>query len=263
MSASPDDQAAVPPPGAESPKPEPERSDRPGTDQEPPPSQAAPASAASDGAADAAASAPPPRNLLLYTVFTLLCIAITLWLIFAWSGYRDKYAQKTEGWHLGETKMIEITLVREDKHNLACASDRVIGGVHCGFRANTRPFGTALEQNPRILQPYNTVRNELFLGAGLWQSPALQGPLPATRFTVVCNYHVAGVLRDVSLRWSKTGSFAPVDQSEAVGTLADSLIPQRPAPRSGCRSRPCARPCAQSSRSCAGPGRPCRLRSAG
>ena len=169
---------------------------------------------------------PPPRNVLLYSVFSFLCIGVALWLVFAWSGYKEKYSQQTEGWHLGGTKMIEITLIREDKKNLACASDKEFAGVHCGYHGNSQPWGPNPEADPHILQPFNTVKNELFLAAGLWQSPILSGTLPAERFTVVCNYHVAGVLRAVSLRWSATGNFSPVDQSVAVGTLTDCVIPQ-------------------------------------
>jgi len=168
----------------------------------------------------------PPKNLLLYTVFGFLCIGVALWLILAWAGYKDKYSQQTEGWRLGSTKMLEITLIREDKKTLACASDKVFSGVHCGYRQNGQPWGTTQETDPRVLQPFNTVKNELFLAAGLWQAPILHEPLPTERFTVVCNYHVLGVLRAVSLRWSLTGSFGPVDQSVAVGTLSDCTIPQ-------------------------------------
>ena len=167
-----------------------------------------------------------PRNLLLYTVFGFLCTGVALWLIFAWSGYKDRYSQQTEGWHLGGTKMIEVTLIREDKKNLACSSDKSFAGVHCGYHANAQPWGTTPEADPHVLQPFNTIKNELFLAAGLWQSPILSGTLPAERFTVVCNYHVVGVLKAVSLRWSATGNFSPVDQSVAVGSLTDCVIPQ-------------------------------------
>jgi len=169
---------------------------------------------------------PPPPHLLLYTVFGFLCIGVSLWMIFAWTGYKDRYSQQTEGWHLGATKMIEVTLIREDKKSLACASDRSFDGIHCGFHANTLPWGPGPEQDSTTLQPFNTIKNELFLASGLWSTPVLQGELPTTRFTVVCNYHVKGVLRSVSLRWSPTGTFSPVDQSVAVGTLTDCVIPQ-------------------------------------
>ncbi len=164
--------------------------------------------------------------MLLYTVFGFLCMGIALWLVFSWSGYKDRYSQQTEGWRLGSTRMIEVTLIREDKKNLACASDRSFDQIHCGFRANNQPWGPGPEQDGNTLQPYNTIKNELFLAAGLWTAPVLQGELPTSRFTVVCNYHIKGVLKNVSLRWSATGSFSPVDQSVTVGSLTDCVIPQ-------------------------------------
>lgn len=167
----------------------------------------------------------PPKNMLLYTVFGFLCIGVGLWLVLAWAGYKEKYTQQTEGWHLGGTKMIEVTLIRDDKKNLACASEKIFGTIHCGFHSNGFPWSSP-EADPNVLQPFNTVKNELFLASGLWQAPILQGTLPAERFTVVCNYHVVGVLKAVSLRWSPTGSFTPVDQSVAVGNLTDCVIPQ-------------------------------------
>jgi hypothetical protein len=169
---------------------------------------------------------PPPRNMLLYTVFGFLCIAVSLWLVFSWTGYKDRYSAQTEGWRLGSTRMLEVTLIREDKKNLACASDRIFDGIHCGYRASQTPWGPGPDQDGNTLQPFNTVKNELFLAAGLWQAPILQGELPSSRFTVVCNYHVKGVLKSVSLRWSPTGSFSPVDQSVTVGTVTDCVIPQ-------------------------------------
>lgn len=168
----------------------------------------------------------PPRNVLLYTVFGFLCMGILLWLIFAWTGYKEKYSQLTEGWHLGGTKMVEITLIREDRKNLACASDKTFGGTHCGYHANGQPYSSNGEVDANTLQPFNTIKNELFLGAGLWASPALAGNLPAERFSAVCNYRVVAVAKSLALRWSPTGSFNPVDQSVAVGTLSDCVIPQ-------------------------------------
>jgi hypothetical protein len=169
---------------------------------------------------------PLPHNVLLYTVFTLLCAGIGLWLVLAWSGYKEKYTQQTEGWRLGSTRMLEITLIKDDKKNLACASDKTFGEIRCGFRRDGTPFGKGPDEDPHVLQPFNTIKNELFLAANLWQQPILQGELPKDRFTVVCNYHVDGVLKAVALRWSPTGTFGPVDQSVAVGSLRDCVIPQ-------------------------------------
>ena len=189
------------------------------TDTAPPPALEGPAPTAE-------VTVPPPKNMLLYTVFGFLCIGVALWLILAWSGYKEKYSQQTEGWHLGATKMLEITLIRDDKKTLACASDKTFSGVHCGYHKNSQPWGATQDTDPNVLQPFNTVKNELFLAAGLWQTPILSNELPKERFTVVCNYQVLGVLKDVSLRWSLTGNFGPVDQSVAVGRLSDCVIPQ-------------------------------------
>jgi hypothetical protein len=195
-------------------------------DAAPPEVKQAAAPAAKPDAPEPDEREPLPRNVLLYTVFSLMCIGIGLWLVLAWSGYKEKYTQQTEGWHLGSTKMLEITLIKDDKKNLACASDKSFGEVHCGYHLDGTPWGPGPDQDAHTLQPFNTIKNELFLSAGLWQAPVLRGELPKDRFTVVCNYKVVGVLKAVSLRWSQTGSFNPVDQSVAVGTLEDCVIPQ-------------------------------------
>ena len=169
---------------------------------------------------------PLPSRVILNTVFGLLCIGVALWLVLAWAGYKEKYTQQTEGWRLGSTRMLEVTIIREDKKNLACASDRSFGEIRCAHARDGKFLGTNPADSPNILQPFNTVKNELFLAAGLWQSPILKEPLPTERFTVVCNYHVVGVLKAVALRWSPTGTFGPVDQSVAAGTLSNCAIPQ-------------------------------------
>jgi hypothetical protein len=200
--------------------------DQPGDTAQAPETAAVPSPAPETAAVPSPQLPPPPRNVLLYTVFGFLCIGVCLWLVFSWTGYRGRYSQQTEGWHLGGTKMIEVTLIREDKKNLACASDHSFEGIHCAFHANHQPWGPGPEKDRNTMQPFNTVRNELFLASGLWFASSLEGQLPTTRFTVVCNYHVKGVLKNVSLRWSPTGAFNPVDQSVAVGTLTDCVIPQ-------------------------------------
>jgi hypothetical protein len=199
---------------------------QPATPAEPLPAGTAPPVQAEASPAPSPQIPPPPPNLLLYTVLGFFCIGISLWLAFSWTSYRNRYAQQVEGWQLGATKMVELTLIREDKNNLACASDQSFDGIHCGFHATHEPWGPGPEYDVQALQPYNTVKSELFLASGLWVSPALQRELPETRFTVVCNYHVKGVLRSVSLRWSATGNFSPVDQSLPVGALTDCVIPQ-------------------------------------
>ena len=196
-------------------------------------SNASPKTAAAGSAAPTAingkfTTATPPReyDLLMKTVFSLIVIAAGLGLLFSWTGYAHKYAQVTEGWHLGETKLIEVTVVREDKGRLACSSDVTIEGLHCAYHSNGQPFDAHTQDDSQVLSPFNTIKNELFLGAGLWTSPALPRSLPTERFTVACNYKVLGVIKSVSLRWSVNGSFDPVKQSVTVGSLTDCVTPK-------------------------------------
>ena len=85
-------------------------------------------------------------------------------------------------------------------------------------------LGTDGRANPRddsdeahLLRPYNTVNGEFFLGAGLWDSLAQHGRLPAGRFTVTCDFEIVGALRSVALRWTRNGSFDANDRNLAAG----------------------------------------------
>jgi hypothetical protein len=185
--------------------------------------------AATEPVGSAGSPEPPRRTLgsvLMPTLVTFYSIGIALWLIFAWSGYDTKYSQTTDSWKLNSTKMIEITLIGEDKVNLACASDANVHGLHCGYNAQHQKVPGEVDTDPQLLQPYNTVANELFLGAGLWTNPVLKGPLPGQRFTVMCNYKVLGAAKNVSLRWGVKAAFDPLKNSVAVGSLSDCVIPQ-------------------------------------
>jgi hypothetical protein len=195
----------------------------------PSPAQPAPGSRKGQSRSDSVKAAPGVHagggpHVLTSTVLALLSIGVALGLVFAWSGYADRYAQLTDGWRLGGTRLVEITLIPQDKDNLACASDMVIGGLHCAYRSSHQPFGPADEAH--TLRPYNTTGSELFLGGGLWSLPVLQGQLPRDRFSVACNYTVLGVAKSVSLRWSPTGSFDPLKPTITVGRLSDCVIPQ-------------------------------------
>jgi hypothetical protein len=163
-------------------------------------------------------------TVLCCTLLSLFVIVFGVWLIFAWSGYGQRYSQMTDGWHTGGTYSIELTLVREDVNNLGCASDLVIDGLRCGHGANRQPVEPPPEDSV-LLRPYNTVDSVLFLGAGLWSAPGMRGPLPATRFTAVCEFHMLGVIKSVETRWSPDGPFRPTSRSLPVGTLSGCVIP--------------------------------------
>ena len=174
---------------------------------------------------------PPPKvtdefNVLCYTLLSLFIVSFGVWAIFAWMDYGKRYTPLADGWYVGGTRTIEITLVREDKQNLDCASDVVLEGLHCAYGANQQPFQSKEAPDPVRLRPYNTADNVLFLGAGLWSSPGLAGQLPSERFTVTCNYRMVSTLKSVALRWTAGGTFSPVKSAAPAGVLSDCVIPR-------------------------------------
>ena len=188
---------------------------------------------------DSTSGSPPPGDVdgplrpsrcngLLLSFLSFWLIVFGVWVVSAGKRYREEYAQGqgTEGWSVGSTQRVELTLVREDRRNLSCASDQVIAGLHCAYRRDAREAGPSAPDNPQILQPYNTTGSELLLGAGLWISSDMKKPLPAARFTVVCNYHIEGVAKTSSIRFDAGAAFAPVGKSVTVGTLSDCALPQ-------------------------------------
>ncbi len=113
----------------------------------------------------------PPRpercNVLILSFLSFCLIGFGVWVVSAGSRYREEYARATEGWRVGSTRVVDLTLVKDDKRNLACASEQVIAGLHCGYGRELHEAGPLSPDNTQILQPYNTVGNELLLGAGL------------------------------------------------------------------------------------------------
>jgi hypothetical protein len=186
------------------------------------------------GAGEAAVSEPVevPReapgsalrlNALIFSFLTLWLIVAVVWLVSAGSRYREEYSQSQEGWRIGSTRSVELTLVPQDKTNLGCASDQVVQGLRCGFR---RCGAEAVPPSPEVLQPLNTVGNELLLGAGLWAGRDMKGSLPPHRFTVVCNYNIKGVMKSVAIRFDPAAAFSPVGRTVTLGTLTDCVIPR-------------------------------------
>jgi hypothetical protein len=167
----------------------------------------------------------PRLNVLVFSLLSFCLILFGVWLFSAGRRYRAEYAQVTQGWRVGSTRVVELTLVRSDKENLACASDQTVAGLHCGYR---RDFGAAggSADDSQVLQPYNTINDELLLGAGLWTSPDLKGPLPPSRFSVVCNYHVQGIAGSAAIRFAVGAPFGPVGKTVTVGSLTDCVLPR-------------------------------------
>lgn len=172
-------------------------------------------------------TARPERiNALVLSLASFCLIAFGVWLVSAGKAYREEYAQVTGGWRVGTSRSVELTLVAEDRHKLACASDQVVAGLRCGHGSNGQKGNPSSSDSPQVLQPYNTVGNELLLGAGLWTSPDLKGTLPRRRFVAVCNYNIKGILRSASIRFDVTAPFGPIGKTVTVGTLTDCVLPR-------------------------------------
>jgi hypothetical protein len=173
------------------------------------------------------ASSTESDGALIRPLLALVAIGVFVWLVFTVSGYGRRYAQMAEPWSIGGTRLVEITLVKADRNALCCASDVVLsGGVRCAYGANEKRPTPPVTDDKLILSPYATVGHELLLGAGLWTAADLRSSVPDHRFTMVCNFHMTGVMKSVSLRWSPTGRFDPVKQSVPAGTLTDCAFPR-------------------------------------
>ena len=171
-------------------------------------------------------SVPSELDVQLRVLLALFVIGFGAFVVFKWMAYDKSAAQTEQGWHKGSRQLVELTLIREDSNRLACASNLTIEGLNCGYDSNSHPRVPPPPDNAHLLRPYCNVKNDVLLAAGLWDSPGLRGPLPAERFTVVCNYDIVGVIKSVSLRWSPGDKFDPAKQSLPVGILTDCVIPQ-------------------------------------
>jgi hypothetical protein len=193
------------------------REDEPGSEP--------PEAASSEAQAKVSDEAVFGRNNALLLSFSAFCLIVfVVWMISGGKRYRAEYAQATENWRVGSTRVVELTLVKDDLKHLACASDQAIAGLRCGYGKDKREVSPPDE--PKNLRPYNTVANELLLGSGLWSSPDLKGPLPDRRFSVICNYNIKGVVKSVSIRFNPSASFAGVGKSVTAGTLTECVLPR-------------------------------------
>jgi hypothetical protein len=165
-------------------------------------------------------------NDLVLSFLVFVVIAFGVWVVSGGKRYRAEYAEATQGWRVGTTRVVELTLAPNDKTNLACASDHVIAGLRCGHGSDEQPVGTLSADKPEMLQPYNTVQDELLLGAGLWAAPDLKQSLPPTQFSVVCTYTIKGVMKSARIRFDAMSSFNPMGKTVTAGTLTDCVLPR-------------------------------------
>jgi hypothetical protein len=165
-----------------------------------------------------------PFVTLERALLVFLLIGFVLWLIFGVLGYEKGHPQLTDSWAIGTVRLVEVSVVPEDRDALACASDTAYGSLRCRYHADETTIDPANERD--VIQPLNTVKNELLLGAGLWSDLGSSIPEKGHRFTVACNFHVEVVLRSAALRWAPHGVFSPLALTAAAGHLTDCVIPK-------------------------------------
>jgi hypothetical protein len=125
---------------------------------------------------------------------------------FALLGQESTTGPAAPKWKTGDSADLELTLVADDKKNLACSSPDEIGGAHCAFEAQGKPWSKGdSADDKKLLKPYTTVDHVQILASGVWSDPALGGALPATRFSVKCKLKVDGKMKAASIRWASDG----------------------------------------------------------
>lgn len=106
-------------------------------------------------------------------------------------------------WSDGQVVDLDITLVKTDQQDLACASGTEVGGLHCMYESQGKRWSKGdANDDKKTLRPYSTTANVNFLAAGIWSEPALApDKLPNARFTLKCKYKVAGKMPRADVRW--------------------------------------------------------------
>jgi hypothetical protein len=130
---------------------------------------------------------------------------------------------------------VSINLVTTDRDDLACASDKTVGGHYrCEFKAPGVPWPDPPAPADR-LAAYYTVDQQLYVIPALFEQQVLaarygqeQGKnLPRDqrpRFAARCQIKVVEHLRDFQTRWLKTGGWNHQDDAP-VAVASDCQIP--------------------------------------
>jgi hypothetical protein len=169
---------------------------------------------------------PRPVSLILTTMVIFYTIISIVWIVSAWVGKRPLYSSGPTLRRIGETYAVEITLIRADRMHLACASEQIFSGLHCGYRRPRVAWGGSVSNDVSVLRPYSTVEGEQLLGAGLWSQIPSHADLPSYRFSVLCSFRAVGAVRNASARWDVKGAFMPINKVWFVGSLSNCLIPK-------------------------------------
>ncbi len=170
--------------------------------------------------AESRASQPSrPSCWLMRSIVSLISIGLLAWIGLSWAQYRTN-RRNLGSWQTGEFYRVEVTIVPQDRENLACASSLQVEGLRCGYDA---PSSQADVLEANTLRPYSAVTGEVFLGAGLWSDLPAPPDLPRSRFTATCLFQVISAAKPW-LRWTDDGAFQQATKGLPVGRLTDCII---------------------------------------
>ena len=169
---------------------------------------------------------PPPARGALGARMTVFVVVVGgLAAGFAFLGKENQHGgPSTPKWRTGQEAVVEITVVPQDKVELACASPIDMGGRKCQFETQSKAHPPA-EDPAKILKPYTTTDQVQFLAAGLWEDPALK-TLPTTRFSVKCKYKVEGKIDKPAIRWNSEGPWYAQTNEWYAGSVSGCSIVQ-------------------------------------
>jgi hypothetical protein len=122
------------------------------------------------------------------------------------------------GWHVGGSTRVRLTVITMDYERLLCASDKSFGEDHCQYKDQNTPWpqelGEPLDDNKKhVIQPYRTYPdNQLILVSGIWSHPVIATRLhqepwqgfvetKLQRFVIECDVDFISKIDEVSLRW--------------------------------------------------------------
>jgi len=137
---------------------------------------------------------------------------------------------------IGQELQVAITLVTPDAVGISCASQEEVDGRHCAFESReakwSKPLSKELPPNERILVPYKTTDDVMFLVPGLFEQPALVERLKVDppvlgieheRFNAHCKMKIVGKMGKLDVRWSPNGKWWPAT-NVFVGTVSDCTL---------------------------------------
>lgn len=129
-------------------------------------------------------------------------------------------------WAVGKTVDVELTLLPNDKDNVACASPNAVNGKHCEWETQDKKWSKPDDPaDPnKILKPYATTGSARLIASGMWNDTAFTSNLPTGRFRAQCKYAIEGKLGQPEIRWNPAGPWRSQRGEWWVGALSGCKV---------------------------------------